>query len=165
MKWGPSLLEETEDEDWGFYGEAIQAWKAWRVIELHGILLLQSLVHRANWIPRQEMVSECMNKSNPNFRPHLSPNIRHGCGIYSVKQQDWALQWQRYPNIEDVVVYGRVSIWGNVFKFTKGYISEYAYPSYLYVPPDKGQELYETIHPEELRVELNNTYVVEVEVT
>lgn len=161
--WSSDLVSERDEEDWKFYIEAIQAWRAWRVVELDGVILLQSITYRVNWIPRQEMVSECRNsrKSNRPHVSHLSPNINHGCGIYTVKEQRDAIQWRRYPSHTDTVVYGRASIWGNVFQFTKGYISEYAYPAFLFVPHDIGEELQGTLHPEELAYELSNSYGVE----
>jgi hypothetical protein len=165
MAWHKDLpVEEMDpDDDWEFFVEAFQAWKAWRVVEVDGVLLLESITYRCRWIPRQEMVASCHNKSTQtDIGPHLTPNIRHGCGIYSVKEKEDAYQWFKWPSEQDTVVYGRVSIWGNIFKFTKGYISEFAYPSYLIVPDKIGYKLQQTdITQEELVHELKHTYIVD----
>jgi hypothetical protein len=166
MMWNSELANETEEEDWNFYIEAMEAWRAWRVIELDSVLLLQSITYRTNWIPRQEMQATCVPSTSAfpkPVKPHLTPSIEHGCGIYSVKTRLDALRWRHFPSSLDTVVYGRASIWGNVFLFTKGYISEFAYPSHLLIPQEMGKDLESVLSQEELSYELRRTYVVETE--
>jgi len=166
MQWGEEMQGQLEPDEWEFYAEAIQSWRAWRAVELDGVLLLQSITYRdIHWIPRQELVADC--KKNDNYKrdyPHCAPSIRHGCGIYSLKNAEDVNFWKNYPTPTDTIIYGRSSIWGNVFKYTKGYISQYAYPSYLFTPANVGVELKHTVSAEELRMELSRTYVVEAEI-
>lgn len=164
----PIPVEEREKDEWEFFPQAFEAWRAWRIVELDGILLLQSVTHRTNWLPRQEFIAECLpiKKDGVVIRKHVhaAPDLEHGCGIYSLKSAEGAMMWANEYLRTDTRVYGKVSIWGTCFKFQKGYLSELAYPSNLYVPPNvtaSGDKRSIDIHPEELAVELASTYRIE----
>lgn len=162
MMW-PYAQDDRSDDDWELYPEAIRAWRAWRVIDYEGVFLLRSITYNSDWIPRQEMIACCIPGPIPSKRPvtdHPAPDIDHGCGIYSLKEESDATIWMNHVSPAKAAVYGSVSIWGHVFKFTKGYLSEFAYPSHLVIPHHIGQ-LEDVISPEELSLELSKTYQVE----
>lgn len=163
MAW-PVSEEPRSNDDWKFYIEAIKSWRAWRVIELDGVLVLQSITFKSNWIPRQELIAECIPSRAcpaPKIR-HAAPDIDHGCGIYSLKDKEDAVVWSKdYPTETETIVYGEVFIWGHVFVFTKGYLSEYAYPANLIIPSGNGT-LLDELGMDQLQLELSNTYQVEV---
>lgn len=166
---------EVEEDDWEFFPEAIKSWRAWRVVnwqwnpeELgdNRVLMLQSITYRTMWTPKQEMIAECKPlKLVPEFptkslnNAHACPDLNHGCGIYSVKTEAQALEWKNY-RVHDPVVWGQVNIWGHVYKFTKGYLSEFAYPARIYVPDDLGAWNHR-ISPEMVALELTDIYGVE----
>ena len=153
-----------EKDDWEFYAEAIQSWRAWRVIDFGGVLVLESITYKTTWIPRQEVIAECRNRVT-RTTAHAAPDLDHSCGIYSLKSMEHAARWSGLPKDKDNVVYGRVSIWGHCFKFVDGYLSEFAYPSLIYVPTQKpkeeGIDKDIDIDQEDLAIELSSTYRVE----
>jgi len=159
----PVTDEDRPDDQWSFYPEAIKSWRSWYVIDHDGVLVLRSITHDVVWIPRQELVAKCLkNRLNKHPSttpgPHATPNIDHGCGIYSVKTKEQCSAWVDYANEYATTVYGEANVWGNVLAFTRGYLSEYAYPARLYVP-DKPGKL--GLDQDELAHELSNTYLVE----
>jgi hypothetical protein len=165
MQWPPPKSEHLED-DWQLFPEAFQAWRSWRVVEWDGELILQSITYKdTNWIPRQEVIAECrpsLGGKVPEI-PHPAPDPRHGCGLYSVKSQDSAAKWLNYVPTKQCGVFGRVSIWGHIFEFERGYLSEFAYPSFLIISESKmGEELSKYLSAEELAITLMDTYQVEV---
>lgn len=165
MLYSDRLTHEVETEDWEFYAEALQAWRAWKVELWDEVLILRSITYKTRWIPKQELIAECrpLNETRiPKF-PHLCPNLDHMCGIYSVKTLDDAHLWKKFPQNSVTAVYGQVSIWGNVFKFTRGYLSEFAYPSRLIVP-ELGNDFKEDVSQEEIAMILSDTYGVPAEV-
>lgn len=176
MQWPNGAV--VEEDDWEFFPEAMKSWRAWRVINhsvdeepdmlTDGVLMLQSITYRTIWTPKQEMIAECVPMrltADPATKSHThsSPDLKHGCGIYSVKTEEQALEWRKYRPY-DTVVWGKVSIWGHVYKFTKGYLSEFAYPSQIFVPDDLGT-WNERITPEMLALELSETYGIEAVTT
>ena len=171
---------ELEKDDWEFFPEAIKSWRAWRITHHEvepdqgmdkNVILLQSITYRTVWIPKQEMIAECkpmaLVTEDPTSIPkqpvHSSPDLTHGCGIYSVKTEEQALEWRRY-RFNDPVVWGQVNIWGHVYKFTKGYLSEFAYPARIFVPDDLASWK-NLITPEMLALELTQTYGIEAVTT
>jgi hypothetical protein len=161
MQW-PLPPDEISEDNWQLVPEAFKAWRAWRVIDYHNILMLESITHRVLWMPRQEMIAECRTNHN-GVRPkidHPAPDPEHGCGLYSVKNPDYAKIWQLYPKSTETVVWGSVSIWGHIFSFVKGYLSEFAYPSMFIIPNNLG-DMGKDISRDELADELSRTYQVE----
>jgi hypothetical protein len=155
-----------EDDDWQFYVEPIQAFRAWRVIDWDGALVLQSITYKVNWVPRQKMIAECRpgaKKEKKEIHVHAAPDLNHGCGIYSLKSLDDAVKWSNWPPKTDTMVYGRVKVWGHCLNFTKGYLSEFAYPSMLYVPPNEHEDCEKEIDADarEVAMILSDTYKVE----
>jgi hypothetical protein len=155
-----------EDDEWQFYIEPMKAYRAWRVIDWDGVLALQSITYKVNWIPRQEMIAECRPKPNrkPVVHVHAAPDLNHGCGIYSLKDLDDAVEWANWPPKTDTVVYGRVKVWGHCLNFTKGYLSEFAYPYKLFVPPNEStKDCVKEIDADarEVAMILSDTYKVE----
>ena len=161
----PHFLEYTEEDEWDYYGEAFQSWRAWRVLERDGVLVLQSVTYNCLWVPGQELIARCMPNAKRRISCSFCPDLNHGCGIYSVKDPEDAIVWGKQRLASDTVVYGRVSIWGHCFKFTGGYLSEFAYPSFLFVPSNKevlsGYPKNVQANSEEIATELNKTYRVE----
>lgn len=179
MQWPNGVV--AEEDDWEFYPEAIKSWRSWLVVErplsenVNGIdqivrpeesvIMLRSITYQTLWTPRQEMIAQCVplptagTAARPKPHTHACPDISHGCGIYSVKTKEQALAWKSYRQY-DAVVWGQVNIWGHVYKFTKGYLSEFAYPANLVVPNDLGVWA-GRITPEMLALELQQTYGVE----
>lgn len=156
-----------EEKDWEFYAEPIESWRAWNVVSFDDVLLLQSITYRVNWMPKQEMIAQCIRRPESDLKvhSHLAPDIEHGCGIYSVKHFGQALRWMNFGGSGDkkssVRVMGKVFLWGHVFRFTEGFLSEYAYPSAIYVNTEHVEWF--DAEPEEIRRELSATYGVEAE--
>lgn len=159
----PIPESEQEDDNWQFYAEPLQAWRAWRIMIWDGILVLESITYKVPWIPRQEFVAECISDNSLEHRisRHAPPDLDHGCGIHSLKSKDDAMLWMRLPAKMDTVAFGRVSIWGHCLKYTKGYLSEFAYPSLIYIPVNQEAWGELGINAKELAHDLAETYRVE----
>src|SRR6266496_5006988 len=115
----PVSNEDREEDDWQFFAEAIKAWRAWRVIDYDGVLVLRSITYQTNWLPRQEMIAQCVPDSlslEKAQTSHAAPDLEHGCGIYSLKNREDALTWSEFSGKLGTTVYGTVSIWGHAFK-------------------------------------------------
>lgn len=165
------IPEEDQTEDkWQFYAEPFEAWRAWRIIDWDGVLVLQSITYKVNWIPRQEFIAEC--RENPSVKKkattvHAAPDLNHQCGIYCLKDKEAAIVWAENAatwSKADPVAYGRINIWGHTLNFTKGYLTEFAYPAEIFVPPNNGfPDVERAIDTDarELARELASTYRVE----
>jgi hypothetical protein len=117
-------------------GDALLAWRIWayRDNRLHPSLgeNLPPDIRTAAWRPREAEEAKC-----PLVRHHESPHPRCTCGYYAVKRLATALSWararNRAPASEDVIVVGRVALWGRVIEHEDGYRAQHAYPQALYV--------------------------------
>jgi hypothetical protein len=148
---------------------AIKAWRSWRLIEhilpdFTSVITLRSVTYTNEWLPRQEMIAECAPRAligSPKFKTttHAVPDLNHGCGIYSVKTEAQALEWRQHIASQPCV-WGEVNIWGHVYKFTRGYLSEFAYPARIIVPKDL-KDWNNRFTPEMIALELQETYVIE----
>lgn len=156
----PVPEEQRSEDEWEFYAEALQAHRAWRVVLKDDVFLLKSLHYTPFWLPRTEFTADCLNKDK--YHAEGSPNIDCGCGVYSVKDLDYAIEWAYGFKHDSFVIYGNVSIWGSIFKFEYGFLSQYAYPSLFYVRNYKGRiEKEFECSPDELATEISNSYRVE----
>ncbi len=168
----PHFRVEKEEDDWQFYPEAFQSWRMWRVVEYETdsdtVLALQSITYRVIWVPRQELIAECRQQDKGAKPCAHVPSLDHLCGIYSVKRLEDAMMWAGQPAQYETVVYGKVSIWGHCYKFERGYLSEFAYPSLFVVPPNEDTEDAKKrirMSSEEIAIELSKNYRVEATTT
>ena len=119
--------------------EPIVSWRSWMVEFKGDDVTLRSITYKTPWLKRKACRAHCLyqwtNKNIPqahHLGPHNCPNLVHGCGFYSVKEIEAAKRWAQNGSYTFRVI-GKVKIWGSVFRYTDGYISEYAYPSDIFV--------------------------------
>lgn len=150
-------------EDVALFIDPVLAWRAWDIHEHpHRGLLLRSVTYHVHWPARKPMRAHCMSMLRRDglglrrdvlgHRHRDCPNVYHGCGIYSVKNQMQAEKWQGAWGGNKRIV-GQVKLWGNIAVFTEGYLAEYAYPHSLVTPKDttpQGMVLVERLAVERL---------------
>jgi hypothetical protein len=122
-------------------------WRVWLVVREYGELRLASVMYPTLWIPRREEIAVCRPAqpgdahgpaAAPPREPHLSPDLRCGCGIYAAKSVEHAASY--FDGVgtagEEAMfrVIGLVSLWGRVIEGEHGFRASHAYPSHLYLP-------------------------------
>ena len=144
--------------------DPIMAYRCWWVyIDSEDNVWLRSITYKDFWPYQEAFTARCRRTLN-QYSPHEAPDHTHGCGVYAVRSMEQALQWSRigYRSKEGPVIRltGKVSLWGHVLLYTKGYIAEHAYPFEVYVPPllTSGFPLL----PSELARRLRHLYSVDV---
>jgi len=136
------------------YIEPLEGWRAWRVgRDGEGApYRLQSLVQRAAWPARQELVAECLRGRTlfarlRGRRRHGAPQPDCECGIYATTSLEQLLTvyaftlaalfsqqpWQRAS-----YVFGRVALWGSVIECERGWRAARAYPRQIFIPAARG---------------------------
>ena len=125
------------------FAEAIQAWRAWRVVSRDGLLLLCSIVQRTLWPASEVFRAECLR--SPNFlqrlgrrSPHPAPGRTCECGIYGTTVQQVGHYLSETPRTGVGKVFGLVSLWDTVVECERGYRAGCAYPARIFVPSDAG---------------------------
>ena len=146
------------------YVEPYIAWRSWEIMvdERRQALRLRSITHRVKWPPGAAFRAHCLEayrtiraQANPN-NPHSAPNKAHGCGIYAVKTEEQAIRWRDFGAENILRCHGTVKLWGVVYRYTHGFLAEYAYPEKIWVPPVPKPSL--DLQPEEAVHELRRTY-------
>lgn len=129
--------EVLENKEKPLYFEPIIGWRAWNIYvdPKRGRVRLQSITYKLLWPPGSPFRARCNTKQNLR---HEAPNLVHKCGIYSVKNEDDAARWMNYQrsNSNCIRGIGEVKLWGNIYKFTRGYVAEYAYPASVHIDHD-----------------------------
>lgn len=124
-------LPENPQEEIPFLIDPYRAYRLWEVKIENDLPILSSITYKSNWPPREVFKSECLtqkklSQTRQNFTdPHDAPNVKHKCGIYSVKNKEGLLNW---ASGKRHIVAGVVLCWGKVFEYEKGFIAECAYP-------------------------------------
>jgi hypothetical protein len=127
--------------------EAIEAWRAWRVVQRGTSYLLRSVLKPTIWPQHEPLAAECLHSEpwprrvwrRPDGR-HEAPHFRCDCGIYAA---DLARvdQYLTPSPLEPTVgrVLGRVSLWGTVIECERGFRASFAYPRVIYIPGDAAR--------------------------
>lgn len=110
--------------------EPLLAWRAWRVDRFGS---LQSRTNESVWPGREKMTGICITPYEAQ-QPHRTPAQRCTCGIYSVKTLEGAIRYAGDGGWAGVnVAIGKIKIWGMTVVAEKGYRSEFAYPTEIYL--------------------------------
>lgn len=103
-----------------FVTEAIEGWRAWRLVLDGGIPSLVPVGKGGTW-PRLRMArARCLIR-----RRHQAPDVYCSCGLYATSDPA-LLRRARSP-----AVVGTVALWGRVVEHTLGWRGEFAYPQQL----------------------------------
>lgn len=107
-------------------------YRAWRVQEIGGQLLLASISRPDVWHPRSVVEAACDRSA------HAAPRAGCSCGVYAAHSLAQLLD-MRYADFadHDSVVTGEVSLWGTVVAATQGWRGQWAYPRRLFVPYER----------------------------
>lgn len=104
------------------------------------------------------MIATCQNNRVP-IAPHITPSRSHNCGIYAVNTLDRALRWHDSSALTGrICAYGEVKLWGTVFRYTKGYLAQYAYPKQLWVSHVLPEAIANVYSAQEIVKSLRKTY-------
>jgi hypothetical protein len=125
------------------FAEAIQAWRAWRVVSRGGFLLLCSVVQKTLWPPNEVFRAECLRTPTMLQRLrrrhlHEAPGRWCECGIYGTSIHQVGHYLTEAPRTGVGRVFGSVSLWDTVIECERGYRAGCAYPARIYVPADAG---------------------------
>lgn len=126
--------------------EPFIGWRVWRVIPMGADLALASLYADNQW-PQQAAagMTACEVTGDTVPCPPDECADRHACGIHASKTLELAcsylpdrLRRRRFEPIPMLpatgLVYGQVSLWGEVEEGELSYRAEWAYPSRIIVP-------------------------------
>lgn len=157
----PIPVQEREDME--MFIDPFQAWRAWSVhVDTEkSKIRLQSITYKLYWPPEVPFRARCMRRSlspSPTLpeKHEGCPDVNHGCGIHGLKDREDAMLWMNYGGQQQLRCIGEIKMWGLVFRFTKGYLSEYAYPSKIWVEHEMPENF--PIDSREVVHELRRTY-------
>lgn len=127
------------------FAEAIQAWRAWRVVRRDGRLRLCSVVQRTVWPARAALRAQCLRSPSLLQRirrrdAHEAPRRLCECGIYGTSAEQVVDYLTQTPRTGAGRVFGLVSLWDTVIECDRGYRAGSAYPARIYVPSDASNE-------------------------
>lgn len=143
MPMAESYLPLEAQKEIPFLAEPIKAYRCWTLDyrrDRKQEPALRSVTYRIRWPARKEMRAHCLVQWSQAFRNktvnvtstlerHNCPNMRHKCGIYSLKNKDDLRYWAGAPNVVGAIrILGSALVWGRFFEYEKGYLSEFAYP-------------------------------------
>jgi hypothetical protein len=123
--------------------EALQGWRAWRVIEREDGPTLTSWWLSTLWPARRALEADC-GMHGPR------PVAHHMCGIHAYDSRDEAFAYlgRRHDSGPRLfarrertlgVAFGRVSGWGHAVRHARGWRSQFAYPYELFlIGGDRG---------------------------
>lgn len=165
-----------DDIEVPLYIEPFKSWRTWGIDIQSSSVQLKSITYKIKWPHKKVMRAHCLlqwrnrnKKTHPyeNVNPHgvhSAPNLKHGCGIYSTRVRKDVSLW--HPSTTELRVVGEVKIWGKTLCFKKGFVSEFAYPTCIFVDPSSWTRLHANhkvdITPHELMNELAESYDVPV---
>jgi len=121
------------------YIEPVVGWRVWNALDDGRGVRLASVIYKETvWPERRALVAVCNRRRVllwPKRRHDEAPADGCGCGIHAATFTGM----QRYlPGQLSVTamlpVVGRVSLWGVVHEFDRGWRASHAYPQSLYVP-------------------------------
>lgn len=158
----PVPKEELEDEE--LFIEPFVAWRAWAVYadDVSGKFQLRSITYKSVWPVGEPIVATCgttWDSGGYKSDPHPCPDPGHSCGIYAVKKEDVAKQWMNsgyYVSKPELRCVGEVKLWGKVYRYTEGYLAEFAYPLRLFLDPMAPESF--PVDSREAAHELRRTY-------
>jgi hypothetical protein len=138
--------------------EARVAWRIWRLGAVAlpdgaSEVFLRSCVRSGYWEARARFEASCSR--------HKLPDLRCECGIYAVRERAQAEEWATWARsvLPNPIVMGRVSLWGKVLQFSKGFRAQYAYPYELEVARDGD---WDGLDAEEVARQLRDAYLVDM---
>jgi hypothetical protein len=168
----PQPSSALTDIEVKFFAEPLQSWRMWTVEVKSDTTILRSITYKVRWPFCKPFRSHCLHQwrkdrgfSHSRFGVHNSPDLTHGCGIYSVKNRQLTSRWH-VGNI-NIFAVGEINMWGKIYCFTEGYISEYAYPTRLLVDSkiwDVHPNKLPDITPHEVKESLEGAYQIPVTV-
>lgn len=152
-------LRNAAQEEIPFLVEPFTSYRAWTIdIESRKEPFLRSITYRIGWPKRRPFRSHCMTQwykthrdsPSPRAYSHSAPDMEHRCGVYSLLDEKDCSKWQM-GRVN--VIFGSVKVWGKVFKYEKGFLSEFAYPYEIIGIGDRWAE-----DPEKLVYKISESY-------
>ena len=118
------------------------------------------------WRKKRTEAPDAPHRMHDMYSRHSAPNLKHGCGIYSTRVRKDTRLWAVNSSNHELRVVGEVKLWGKVLCFEKGFVSEFSYPTSLFIDPHGWDKLNSQhkmdITPYELMNELSEKYDVPV---
>lgn len=128
-------LNQGELDDHALYHEPVQAWRWWRLegLENRRPILASVFKEEVTWPYLEPMVAECKGGSCNDGKP--SPHAGGQCGIYAVNNGLQFIEREinsAYGGVPSCV--GILNMWGRIVVGERGFKSQFAYPSRLFLP-------------------------------
>jgi hypothetical protein len=121
------------------YVEPVVGWRMWYAVDDGSGTMLSSVIHRTLWPERAPLAAVCRRFRMP-FWPfgrgrHDAPAAGCTCGIHAATMATMrAYLPDTFSRSDAIPVLGRVSLWGQVHEYERGWRASLAYPERLYVP-------------------------------
>lgn len=120
------------------YVAPVLGWRAWVVDASGAEARLMSLTRPTAWPVGAPLRAECPVASIVRREPpHPRCGVQYGfpCGIHAARSADAAAFYINLPSrAHDIVVIGRLALWGRVIEGERGWRTSCAYPEHLYLP-------------------------------
>lgn len=145
--------------DYETYIEPFIGWRAWNIHVESDVVRLRSITYQRTWLPDTPFTADCVDtihNKKKDKTPHISPSKECGCGIHAVTSIEDAFLWHGYGTLDKMRCVGEAKLWGIVYRYTRGYLAQFAYPKTLYVPHEVPENF--PIDAREAVKELRRTY-------
>lgn len=124
----------------------VVGWRAWKLVPWHAKSdrhALLSLHFEQPWKPGRPLTASCdvpQRRHVPlscTCTPESAPATNCRCGIYAAREfQHVAKYVSGAPELDrgEILVVGRIALWGRVVEYEDGWRAEYGYPQSFFVP-------------------------------
>jgi hypothetical protein len=114
----------------------VVAWRSWFIQKEDGGWMLDSVIHRCLWQPREPLAAHCLTTRGEKLRKHFAPADRCMCGVYGASTLGRLANYITQglgpqPRIQAV---GTVKLWGDVLTHEQGWRASHGYPDRLWLP-------------------------------
>jgi hypothetical protein len=117
------------------YPGVTYGWRAWKLVyDQNGWFRLSSLFVPTAWPHRERLEAFC--QASGAETDHSAPARECDCGVWATRTDAVIRCLFDSFLLErgELIVYGKVALWGRVLEYERGFRAQYAYPSELYAP-------------------------------
>lgn len=112
--------------------EAIIAWRIWRVVANGNHAILRSCVTGEAWETGAPMYAKTTV---------IAHQLYNGVHAYKMETRPDKYAYSLWAESNgDMLVHGKIALWGKVIEHEEGYRAEFAYPIHIFIPERENSE-------------------------